>query len=59
MEHFLSRKFIGFVIVAIMLFTLVLFNFIDGQTFVTFITANLGVYTAGNAVEHVTESMKK
>lgn len=48
MESFLSRKFLGFIFVSIMLFILVLTNKITGSDFTTFITANLGIYLAAN-----------
>lgn len=46
-----GRKFVGFIIVAVMLFSLVLIGHITGGEFVAFITANLGIYTAGNVVK--------
>ncbi len=46
-----GRKFIAFLIVLILLFVLVIMGKIDAGTFSTFITLNLGVYTAGNVIE--------
>ena len=45
-----GRKFVGFVIVVALLFMLVLTKYITGQDFVSFVTANLAIYTAGNVV---------
>ncbi len=52
-----GRKFIGFIVVAILLAGLAAVGRIPFDTFVTFVTANFGIYVAGNAAEHVTEAM--
>ena len=55
MEKLGGRKFVGFMAVALMLFVLVLASKIDAGQFVTFITANLGIYSASNVVKAATE----
>lgn len=56
MSELLSRKFIGFILVSIMLFVLVLAGKITGTDFTTFITANLGIYLAANVGSKLAES---
>jgi hypothetical protein len=51
LDNFGGRKFIGFVLVSIMLFVLVLLTKISGTEFVAFITANLGIYCVANVAK--------
>ena len=50
-ERLGGRKFIGFVLVAIMLFVLVILNKITGADFISFITGNFGLYALANVVK--------
>ena len=43
-----GRKFVGFMVILVLLFALVILSKITGAEFVAFITANFGVYVAGN-----------
>ena len=54
-EKFGGRKFVGFIIVSVMLFALVMIDKITGTEFVSFVTANLGIYVTGNVVKAATE----
>ena len=43
-----GRKFIGFLVISVLLTILVLANKITGADFTLFITANFGIYVGGN-----------
>jgi len=58
MNDLLSRKFLGFIFVSIMLFVLVLTGKITGTDFTTFITANLGLYMVSNVGTKIADSAK-
>ena len=53
MRDFLSRKFIGFILISGMLFVLVLLDRITGAEFVSFTTLNLGIYSSSNVAEAI------
>lgn len=48
-----GRKFIGFLLVALMFFVLTLTKTLPVETFVAFITANFGIYVVGNVSDTV------
>jgi len=54
-EQLGGRKFVGFLIIALLLVILVVVNKIDAQEFVTFITLNFATFTAGNVGESLTK----
>ena len=43
-----GRKFTGFLIISILLFVLVLVDKVAADAFVSFLTANFGIYVLGN-----------
>ena len=52
MQDLGGRKFIGFVLISVLLFVLVFVGKLPIDQFVGFITANFGFFVAGNAIEH-------
>jgi hypothetical protein len=52
-EQFGGRKFVGFLFVSTLLTLLVVVDKITGSDFVAFITANFGLFVAGNAAEKI------
>jgi hypothetical protein len=48
LDKFGGRKFVAFLIVLVCLAVFVLVGKIDAQTFITWATAGLAIYTAGN-----------
>jgi len=50
-----GRKFVGFIIIAILLTILVLSNKVNAQEFITFITLNYTAYVVGNVSENLTK----
>ena len=57
MEKLGGRKFVGFLVVALLFTVLVLFDKVSANEFVQFITLNFTVYVGGNAIEHLAEKI--
>lgn len=50
LEKLGGRKFVGFLFITILLFVLVILDKLAVGDFTTFLTANFGIYVAGNSV---------
>lgn len=51
-----GRKFIGFLIISFMFFILTVLKILPVDSFVAFITANFGIYVAGNVSNTLAKS---
>jgi len=52
-EQFMSKKFIGFIFVTLVLLTLVLTGKAEADAIISFITLNFGFYIGGNITEKI------
>jgi hypothetical protein len=58
-EKLESRKFLGFIFIAVIFTILVMSNKVDASVFISWMTLNFGLYVGGNVVDNATNADKK
>ena len=55
MKKFGGRKFVGFIFISSLLFTLAVLGKLNITDFLTFVTVNYAAFAGTNAIEHMTK----